>query len=256
MSKRFGTAAVVVIAAAGIVFLALDILDIAENFRVNIPSSIFDTVFIAAMALFVVVIAARKYVSLGIKPIVWLSFGTLAFGAGNLTRWWLPIDGLSIPITTYDNAILLAAILHFLGAIMCNARQYATPSGSRPGPVAIFFGYPGVLAAVALIVLLAYRGVVPSFYTNPSLRNIVHGISAVLFLTCFLIYLRLFLKLRYDYLYWYSLGLVLFTLGIFFLSQGAINSRLFWLGKAAHYSGHIYLFIAVTGAQSLHKSRT
>ena len=239
----------VVIAAAGVVFLALDILDIAENFRINIPSSIFDTAFISAMALFVVVIAARKYVSLGIKPMVWLGFGTLAFGAGNLTRWWLPVDGLSIPITTYDSAILLAAMLHFLGAIISNTRQYTTPSRSRPRLAAIYFGYPGVLAAVALIVLLAYRGVVPSFYTNPSLRDIVHGISAVLFLTCFLIYLRLFLKLRYGYLYWYSLGLVLFTLGVFFLSQGTIDGRLFWLGKAAHYSGHIYLFIAVTGTQ-------
>jgi len=247
MSKRFGIAAVVVFAGAGIVFLGLNILDIAEDFRINIPSSILDTAFISTLALFIVVIAGRKYVSSGIKSLVWLGFGTLAFGAGNLTRWWLPVNGLDIPITTNDIAILLAAVLHFSGAIIGNTRKDATVSRLRPGLAAIFFGYAGVLAAVALIVLLAFRGVTPSFYMHPAIRDVVRGISFVLFLTGSLIYLKLFLKLRYDYLYWYSLGLVFFTLGIFFLSQASIDSLLFWLGKAAYYSGHIYLLIAVIG---------
>jgi hypothetical protein len=112
-----------------------------------------------------------------------------------------------------------------------------------------------VLAAVTLIVLLAFRGMIPSFYANPSIRDTVHGISALLFLTGSLIYLRLFLKSRYNFLYWYSLGLAFFALGIFSLSQGAIDSRLFWLGKVAHLCGHVYLFIAVISAHPFLKSR-
>jgi hypothetical protein len=148
--KRFGTIALEVFAVACVTFLALDILDIDENFRINLPSSIFDTVSIVAMALCVAVIAARKYVSTGIKPTVWLGLGTLACGIGNLTRWWLPFSGLDVPITTYDSAILLAAMLHFSGAIMSTSRRYATPSRLRPGLAAILFGYSGACSRPSL----------------------------------------------------------------------------------------------------------
>jgi hypothetical protein len=252
MPKRFGLAIVLVTAILGIILIGLDIFDIEEDFRIHLPTSILNTAFISGFAVPVVYIAARNSVIMGSRQMLWLGCGALAFGVGTLLRGWLGGKGLNVPITIYDSTVLIASVLHLTGASLSIAKLRIPQSEFRRKPRIILSYYLFTLASMALVTLLAFRGVIPPFYvpeeSSTLLRDTVRGTAAVFFLASSSIYLRLYFKSRTDSLYWYSLGLMLFAFGLIFMSQGAVDSRIAWLGRASQYIGSIYFLVAVLGA--------
>jgi hypothetical protein len=73
----------------------------------------------------------------------------------------------------------------------------------------------------------------------------IRGVAAILCIASALIYLRIYFKSRSDFYYWYSLGLILFAFGVIFISQGALESPIAWLGRASQYASSIYVLVAV-----------
>ena len=251
MYRRFALGIVVVIAALGIIFIGLDIEDIGEGFRLHLPTPILNTIFIFAVAVFVAYLSARSFAITGSPQMLWLGCGALAFGIGSLLRGWLVVKGLNVPITSYDCAALIASVLHLIGAGLSMAKLRKPDSGFRRKPRMVIFCYLGILVAIALVTWAALRGVIPPFFVPgkpPTLiRSIVVGMTELFFFAAALIYLSVYAKLRTDFLYWYSLGLMLFAFGLVFISQGAIDSRLAWLGRVSQYAGGIYFLVAVLG---------
>jgi hypothetical protein len=252
MSKRFALVTVLVIAALGIVFIGLDMLDVEEDFRIHLPTPILNTVFISAVAAPVAYIAAGIFVINGSQQMLWLGCGALAFGVGSLLRAWLIGAGLNVPITIYYSAASIASVLHLIGASLSMAKLRITKSQYRPKPSTVFFYYLGTLASIALITLAAFRGTIPPFYVPEASstlpREVVRGIATISSLASSFIYLRLYFKSRTDVLYWYSLGLMLFAFGLFFVSQGAVDSRIAWLGRVSQYASNVYFLVAVLSA--------
>jgi hypothetical protein len=255
MPKRFALGIVIVIAVLGALFLGLDIFDIEENFRLHLPTAVLNTVFISVIAVTVTCVAARGYTISGLPQMVWLGCGALAFGVGTLLREWLVGEGLDVPITLYDGIALIASILHLLGAgfSMVKSRLPQVEAGRRLGIV--LFCYLGVLVIVALVTILVFQGVISPFYVfgeeAPLIRDIVRGMTGIFFLAAAAIYLGIYSKLRTAFLFYYSLGLILFAFGIIFMSLGAVESRIVWLGRASHYIGGIYFLVTVLGTQRL-----
>jgi hypothetical protein len=140
-------------------------------------------------------------------------------------------------------------MLHLIGSGL-SVKQHPPEARLRRRPSVVFLFYPGVLAFIAIVAILALNDIFTPFHTPGSsttlIRSVFTGITIIVFLAASGIYLRLFLRWRTVFLYWYSLGLALFALGTIFLSQASIDSRLFWLGKASLYAGSIYFIIAVT----------
>lgn len=249
MAKRFGLGTVLVIAVLGIILVGLDVFDIKEDFRIHLPTSILNTVFISVVAVSVAFIAARSYTVTGSRQMLWLGCGALASGVGSLLRGWLVGKELNVLITIYDSTALIASVPHFIGASLSIAKLRLPESEFRRKPRIVLLFYLGTLGSIALVTMLAFRGTIPPFYVpgeSPTLlRDIVRGFATVFFLASSAICLRLYSKSRTDFLYWYSLGLMLFAFGVVFISQGPVDSRIAWLGRASQYAGSIYFLVAV-----------
>ena len=255
MFRRFALGLVVVIAVLGIIFAGLDIFDIEEDFRLHLSIPIFNTAFIFAVAVPVVYIAAKHFTITGSPQTLWLGCGAIAFGVGSLLKGWLIGISLGVLITVDESAALIASVLHLIGASLGMAKMRLPNSEFRRKPRVVLFYYLGALASIALVTLLALRGILPaSFALGESaapLRDIIRGIAAIFFLASSAIYLRMYSKSRIDFLYWYSLGLMLFAFGTILISLGAVYSRIAWLGRASQYAGGIYFLVSVLGAYGL-----
>jgi hypothetical protein len=253
MFKRFALGLVLAVVAIGVTFVALNILDIGEDFRLHWPIAVLNTVFISAVAVIVACISAVGFTNIGLPEILGLGCAALAFGVGSLLRGWLTGVGLNALITISDSSMLIASVVHLVGVSLGTAGLRLARLGQSKKQLIVLFCYLGIIASVALVALLAAGGIIPSFI-DPlvsiiELRDIVRGIAAVLLMASSLICLRLYSKSRAGYYYWYSLGLMLFSFGVIFLSQGAVESRVAWLGRGSQYLGGSYFVISVLSAR-------
>lgn len=258
MSKRLGITIVAVFIALGVAFLALDILDIFEDFRFHFPANVLNTIFITAVALVVAYLAGRNYLSSKSYSMLWLGCGALAFGAGIIFKSWLPSGSLNASITVFEISVLLSAALNLIGAVLCIKQPDVLDKRATQKPGIVLASYLGVLGAIAIITALAYRNVFPPFSVSGGgtslMRDIISVTGIFLFFAASAIYFSLYRKRRTAYLYWYSLALLLFSMGLFFLSQSAIESRLYWLGYISLYAGGVYLVVALKVARRSAKS--
>ena len=252
MSKRFALGLVLVTVALGIVFIGLNILDIDEGFRLHWPIAILNTVLISALAALIAYIAAIGFSAGGSPELLGLGCATLAFGAGSLIRGWLEGIGLNVAITVSDSSSLIASVLYLIGAGLGVARLCPAKLKLRQKQMIVILCYFGALASIGLVTILALRGVIPLFSvpgeSTSVIRGVVRGTATILLFASSFIYLTIYFKSRTDFSYWYSLGLMLFALGVVFMSQGAIESRIAWLGRTSQYVGGLYLLVSVLGA--------
>jgi hypothetical protein len=252
MSKQFALGIVLVTIVLGIVFIGLNILDIDEDFRLHLPIAILNTVLISALAVLIAYIAAIGFSAGGSPELLGLGCATLAFGAGSLIRGWLEGIGLNVVITVSDSSSLIASVLYLVGAGLGVSRLHPAKLKLRQKQTIVLLCYFGALASIGLVTILVLRGVIPLFSvpgeSTSVVRGVVRGSATILLFTSFFIYLKIYFKSRTDFSYWYSLGLMLFALGVVFMSQGAIESRIAWLGRTSQYVGGLYLLVSVLGA--------
>lgn len=251
MFKRFSLIIVLVIAALGIIFVVLDILDIGEDFRIHLPTAMVNTAFFAAVAVPAAYIAARNFVITGSRQMLWLGCGVLAYGVGSLIREWLAGEGLTVPFTIYNSVALIASAMHLIGASLSIAKVPIPDSESKRRLRTALYYYLGTLASISLVTLLIFQGLIPPLYapdeSSFQIKDIMRGIATIFFLASSSIYIGLYYKSRTDFLYFYSLGLMLFAFCLISLSLGAADTRISWLGRISQYAGNIFLLAAVLG---------
>ena len=252
MFKWFALGLAVAIIFLGIVFIGLDILDIAEDYRLYLPIAILNTVFISVVAILVAYIAAKNFKISGSFEVLGLGCALLAFGGGSLLYGWLVDAGLNTRITAYCSGVLIASAMHLSGAVYTMSKRRLIKSEPRLKQRIVFLSYLGILVVIALITWLAFRGVLPSFIIPLigaiEVRDVVLGVTVILCVASAIVYLRNYFRSHSDFYYWYLLGLILFTSGVIFISQGAVESRIAWLGRASQYTAGIYFLISVLGA--------
>jgi hypothetical protein len=256
MSKRLALGLVVFVLFAGIVLIGLNILDIKESYRLRLPVAVLNTVFISAIAIFVASIAAVNYIANGSLVLLGLGCGVLAFGVSSLLKGWLMDRELHLLITVHDYSALIAAAMHLVGAALAMVRPRPNISNRTQKQKTIILGlcYLGTLASITFIILLTLQGAVPLLGVSGEtamLRDVIRGITTIIFVASSLIYLRINTKANINFYYWYSLGLMLFALGVFFISQGAVESLIAWWGRAAQYVGGLFLLRATVSANRL-----
>lgn len=244
MLKQFAFIIAVIITGLGIFFIGLNILDIDEDFRLYLPVAVLNTVFIAAVAMLVAYLAARRFTATGSPEMLGLGGAVLAFGVGILIYGWFTRAVLEVRFAVYDGTFLMAAVMHFCGVILMKSKLSMSGLKLRQKQAIVLLSYLVICVIIAVVTWLLYL-VVTSF-TVP--RDLFHVTAAVLFIAAAVIYFKYYRKSHFDFYYWYSLGLILFTLGILFMSQGPLESRVAWLGRAGQYIGGIYFLVAVLGA--------
>jgi hypothetical protein len=259
MFNRFSLGLLILIVALGIVFIGLDVLDIGEDFRLYLSIPILNTVFICVIAVLVAYFAAKAFAVSGSLETWGLGCAVVAFGLSSLLYslffWWVVDTGLNLRIIVNDSGILIASIMHLLGASLGIVKQRLTVSDLRLKQRIVFLSYLGILVVIALVAWLAFRDVITSFLMpltgTIEVRDAIRGVAAILCVASAIIYLRIYLKSRSNFHYWYSLGLILFAFGVVFMSQGALESRIGWLGRVSQYIGGFYFLLSILSAYRL-----
>jgi len=244
MSKQFSFIVAVVIIGLGIFFIGLDILDIAEYYRLFLPIATLNTVFIAAVAMAVAYLAARSFIATGSPEILGLGGAVLAFGVGILIYGWFTRAVLEVRLTVYDSTVFMAAVMHLGGVILLKVGLSLFRLKCRQRQGIVLLSYLVICAIIIVVTWLLYRRVLPSLTIS---RDLIQGIATILCITAAVICYKIYRKSQDTFYYWYSLGLVLFALGTLFISQGELESRVAWLGRISQYIGGIYFLIAGLG---------
>ncbi len=248
MPKLIAIGILTIIIITGLIFVGLDVLDIAEDFRLDWPISAINTVFISVLALPVVYYAARYYRRSGSPLAFGLGGAVLAFGFSILLYGWLSNTDLNTRITAYDSGVFIAALIHAIGAgyVFLNRESISSSQTSRKLTLIIY--YPLILVVISLVTWLAHKDIITyittSLGTHLATRDIVQGVVFIICIATASIYLRHYIKARVDSAFWYSLGLVLFAAGVIFISRGPLESRIAWLGRASQYAGSLYMLMA------------
>ena len=248
MFKLIGTLFLIFIITLGLIFIVLDILDIAEDFRLELPIATFNTILISALAVPVVICSARVFMKSGSPAAFGLDGAALAFGFSIILYGWLTNTDLNTRITAYDTGVFLAAVLHSLGAgYLFFLRRNLT---GRPTTRIIVLSVVSLvlLLVICLITWLAHQNIITfiprSIGAGFSVRDVVQGIAFILCFGAAAVYMSEYLKAKEDSSFWYSLGLVLFAAGVIFISRGPLESRIAWLGRLSEYTGGIYMLLA------------
>jgi hypothetical protein len=249
MLKRFALGPVVIIAALGVIFVGLDILDVVEIYGLPLPVSILNTVFIATVAVLIAYVVARKVAVTTLpQPALWLACGVIALGGGVLLYGWLPASELNVRITIHESTTLIASTLHLAGAVLEVARRNRPKSEFWQKPRITLLCYLVIIAGIAVVTLLSFKDVIPPFHfpdNGSLLRSAVRITTIVFFLAASSIYLRTYSRSQTAFHFWYSLGLLLLAEGSIFLSLSSVKGLIAWIGRVAQYTGGIYLLVAI-----------
>jgi hypothetical protein len=243
--RRLAFIVIIFLTVCGLFFVSLNILDIAENYRLDLPVAILNTIFISGVCLLVACIATKVFVATGAPEMFGLGSAVFSFCVGVLVYSWFTRAVLDVRIMVYDSAFFIAAVLHLCGAVFLRTRPDTAALKYKQKLWLIIFVYLVLCAAIGGIAWLLYRGVIPAIIIN---RDLSHGISAGLYSAAALLSFIHYRKTNIGYYYWYSLGLLLFVLGQLFIDQGEIASLVYWLGRISQYIAGFYILAAVFGA--------
>lgn len=249
MPKKIAAGLIILIVVLGMVFLTLDILDIDEYFTLPLPVDIFNTVFLFAFALLLVYLTVRRFFITGFTEVLVLGGAQLILGTGNLLRGWLPVAGLDIPITLRESLVLIASLAYIGAGIQVAVRkQSAGFTLEQKQKITLAF-YLGVLIVISLVILFVFQGIIPSFIAHGAgaftIQDITQETAALFFLISAFIFFFIYRRSGMELHYWYCLGLLLFALGVLFVSMGHVESRIAWLGRFSQYFGNGCFLITI-----------
>ncbi|MGA2668935.1 MAG: hypothetical protein ABSF32_08455 [Ignavibacteria bacterium] len=227
----------------GIFILVQNILDINENIRLQLSIKIFNLIFISILAFPVIYLSSKAFFRTSSIKLLALSGAQLSLGIGSLLKGWLPDTNLSILIIIYESTVLLTSLIYLSGGIITIARPASFKLNAEQKRKVYFGGLTAVILAVALIVSFTFLKLIPSsvgFRGNRlSVQDILQILSTIILFITSLIYFRVYLKSNSDLTYWYCLSLLFLAFGVFFISQGDVESRIAWVGRASQYFGNI-----------------
>ena len=216
-----------------------------------------NVLFLSLIPFTVAYLAWKSYAASGALTLLFTGCGMVAFGFGSLVAGFI-IDipgGTNLNVTIFNSGALICAILLVAGALFTlqRAAPYKSP---KHGGFYLGLCYLAALIFMSLFSLAAFAGLVPPFFVQGAgptvLRQVVLGAATVLFAVATIIFLRVYLRSRHDFTYWFSLALALITIGLCAVFiQKSVGSPIGWTGRVAQYLGCAYLLIGIISAVRL-----
>jgi PAS domain S-box-containing protein len=237
----------VIILLGAMVGLAL--LKIINNYEIPFLIFTLNILFIGLPAVVITVFTTRSFLYSGVLPILWFGVGSVLYGIGALAGGLLLVIGTANEATTLSSILFLAGgAVHFLGSFF--STNEVSPFGNRSKRLSFLYQvYAGVLIFVVFVIIITASDRLPVFFFwgegGTPLRQMIIGVTVVLFLLASFLYSRQYRATHSRLLYWYSLGLLLIGLGmIAFLLEVAPGTLLNWAGRISQLLGGLYLFVA------------
>ncbi|MDD5712012.1 MAG: PAS domain S-box protein, partial [Smithellaceae bacterium] len=253
--KRLGILLVIAYVAAIAVLYQLDIRTALEPLYL-LPLT--NTIFATLIPLLVAILTARAYRGIGLPSLLLTGCGMLAFGLCAAVAGWLihARDGVNLNVTIYNTGALLGALFQIWGAALSSIQTKAKGGEGRTTVLA----YGVIIAFTVLFTFAALQHEIPPFFIpgqGPTpLRQVVLGLAIIFYGLSAGFFLYSYQRLRTSFLYWYSLCLTMFALGLFaFFIQKIVGSPIGWVGRTANYWGSLFALAAVWSITRTRRTR-
>ena len=220
-----------------------------------------NVLFLSLLPFTVAYLAWKSYCASGAFTLVFTGCGMVAFGFGSLIAGFIiniP-GGTNLTPTIHNTGAFLGSILLVTAALF--AFQKATPDKTpKHGGLYLGLCYLAILVFISVFSLTALAGSIPPFFVQGAgptvLRQVVLGTATTLFAAATIIFLRVYFRSRSDFAYWFSLALVLITIGLcaIFIQKG-VGTLEGWAGRAAQYMGCAYLLVGIISTVRLSEEK-
>ena len=250
--RRFAWAPIPLFATVIAILYLLDIRAAAES---RILLTILNIVFTAQIAILVAILAARTYLAEGSPALLLLGCGNLVLGITTALIGVFSLNPNAL-LTVHNSAVCWAGLFCLASALAALAAPKSAPPRRPVSGPTLFIAYAGIAVAVPAGAWLALCGLVPPFLVpgqGPTLlREVVLGVGVVLFGLAAVFFRLLYRRTGSRFAEWYSVGLILYTIGLVGVWLTVPGTPLNWTGRAAQYLAGLYLLAALLAAQ--HKS--
>ncbi len=194
-------------------------------------------------------LAARGFLSGGAQTLLMLGCGMLAFGLATLSGSLLLSSGdVNAGVTSHNIGALIAGAIHLISASCLFFASASTLSDKLRWRKLLLF-YALCLISFGLVVILAVKGIFPSFITQEgattSLRVSILTLVIVEYLFAAFLFNLHERKMGMLFLRWYWLGLVLIGIGIAGVALGRVGSPMSWTGRLSQSFGQVYILLSL-----------
>jgi PAS domain-containing protein len=222
---------------------------------------VLNTLFIGIFGIISAYIVAKIYLDSQMNGLLLMGSGILIFALGAITSGWLRFipDGANVSVTIYNTSAMLGSALHASGALLGFRNGQKKISRKINAQKQLFITYVfACLMNIALTTATLFH-LTPLFFiqgVGPTLlRQTVLWISIILYFSNALVFFSLYVKSRFDYLFWYALSMGMNAMGLFVVSTvqvvGSLGS---WSGRLALFFGGIYALVSVLSLIRIAKS--
>jgi PAS domain S-box-containing protein len=250
MAKLGAVPAVILAFLVGLTIALNFALDWSRNSVFNSPNLvlILNVIFLTGTGLVVTYISAKSYSSHGSLNILFLGtavlIGALSAAIAGLAAYSSPNDNNAI----YNTGIMVSAALQFVSALATVIGVEFKGTYNRKTILTTAYALGAIF--VVLLTVLVFADVAPAFLTAsgvPTLARQVTLVSSVVFFTLgFILFGWHYFKTRSKVIFFYSIALGLFALGL--VSAFAVHHSgelLTWLARTTLYVGSFYFIAAV-----------
>jgi PAS domain S-box-containing protein len=208
-----------------------------------------NALFIGVPSFVIAVTTVRCFLQAGVWPVLWLGVGAVTFGLGTIVSGLLITQStVNTSITTGNLLFFVGAILHLVGAFFA---QFNVPSlnNYRRRLIAVLQVYLFILALVILVNVVSIYGLFQPFFIQGQggtiIRQFVLSLTALFFLLSGMFIFLKYRQTKSDFFYWYSLGLLLISLGMAgVLMLTVTGTPLNWAARTSLMAGGLYLLMA------------
>ncbi len=217
--------ALLLVPAYGIFIAILILLDIHTVFEPPLLFPVLNTLLVGILPVYVAYMAGKVYLQTGSASSLFMGCGMLTLGLGATSSGWSMgmTDGPNIAVTILNTGALVGGFFHALGSIF---RLVGRISLEKPGTGkrTIATAYGCVSIFVVIFTLAAMKGLIPQYFIQgvgpTTLRQVVVATAVILYAFPSVLYMLGYVRWKSDFLYWYSLALSLFAIGMGVLVHG------------------------------------
>jgi PAS domain S-box-containing protein len=247
ITKLLGAVAVPVL---GVVVVGSAMLDSGAVFEPPFLFAMLLTFFVGVISFAVAFATARSFLMGGLVNVLLFSCGVTVFGLTGLVAAWLatPPGGPNVVSTIANTGALVGALCIYVSVFFPSVGIVWQISRQRMAT--IVFCYLVLFAFVDWLTIASLRDDAPIFFVQgvgpTPLRQLVLGSAIVLLTISSQLFMLRYMKSKISSAYWYSLALMMITLGhVALLFEHAVGSTVSWAGRLAILLGGVYFVPAV-----------
>src|SRR3989338_8483810 len=246
IKKRVKIGAIIVLAFfIAVMTMALFGIGTNKSYESTLLLSIFNIIFLSIVPFITFYLLMKGYFKYGQSNFIFVGISLFILGLGSMVAAFVRgiEDGANLNVIAFNFGFFLASLFQLKGAISTIKRK-----SEKPNALKVIFLCIITILIFVLVMVLSLKGMFPKFFIQgegPTLvRQVILASTIFLFIISAIIFYLNGKKLSSEVPLWYSMGLILMSIGltgVFF--QKSVGSIIGWIGRASQYTGGLYFLI-------------